>query len=26
LFGGLGETLMELPAEWRLMIDSTSKV
>ena len=26
LLGGLGETLMELPADWRLMIDSTRKV
>ena len=23
LFDGLGKTLMELPADWRLMIDST---
>jgi hypothetical protein len=23
LFNGLGKTLMELPADWRLMIDST---
>ena len=25
LLGGLGENLMELPADWRLMIDSTRK-
>jgi hypothetical protein len=26
LFGGLGQNLMELPADWRLMIDSTKKL
>lgn len=26
LFGGLGENLMELPADWRLMIDSTRRL
>jgi dethiobiotin synthetase len=26
LFGGLGENLMELPTDWRLMIDSTRKL
>jgi dethiobiotin synthetase len=26
LFGGLGQNLMELPAEWQLMIDSTRKL
>jgi dethiobiotin synthetase len=26
LFDGLGKTLMELPADWRLMIDSTRKL
>jgi dethiobiotin synthetase len=26
LFGGLGQNLMELPAAWRLMIDSTKKL
>lgn len=26
LFGGLGETLMELPTDWRLMIDSTKEI
>jgi dethiobiotin synthetase len=25
LFGGLGQNLMELPADWRLMIDSTRR-
>ena len=26
LLGGLGETLMELPTDWRLMIDSTKEI
>ena len=26
LFAGLGENLMELPADWRVMIDSTSEI
>ncbi len=26
LFGGLGQNLMELPADWRLMIDSTKRL
>ncbi len=26
LFAGLGENLMELPADWRVMIDSTSQI
>jgi dethiobiotin synthetase len=26
LFGGLGQNLMELPADWRLMIDSTRRL